>query len=185
VRSAVVSGVGYGAQPEVQEKFRRESEGIADAFRDEGAAKVAEWYSLGPARVQFQNKNPDGWAVFARQLAEHDSKGAAFTMRGVQSRRPSLYALRDELAACQVPILLLAGDEDEGCLEPDLMLKRTLPVAGLQLLPRTGHTCNLEEPELFNAAVERFLDTVEAGRWTARDPRSQTGSITGMDADDS
>jgi pimeloyl-ACP methyl ester carboxylesterase len=184
VRSAVVAGVGYGAQPERQEGFRRESELIADAFAADGTEKVAEWYAVGPARVQFQNKNRDGWELFARQLGEHSATGAALTMRGVQSRRPSLYDLQDELAACRVPILILAGDEDEGCIEADLMLKRTLPVAGLQLLPRTGHTANLEEPELFNAAVDHFLAQVEAGRWEPRDPRSVSGSITGMDADD-
>jgi pimeloyl-ACP methyl ester carboxylesterase len=184
VRSAVVAGVGYGAQPERQDGFRRESERIADTFAAVGAEMVAEWYAVGPARVQFQNKNRDGWELFARQLAEHSSTGAALTMRGVQSRRPSLYDLQDELAACRVPILVLAGDEDEGCIEADLMLKRTLPVAGLQLLPRTGHTANLEEPELFNAAVDHFLAQVEAGRWEPRDPRSVSSSITGMDADD-
>jgi proline iminopeptidase len=31
---------------------------------------------------------------------------------------------------------------------------------------------NLEEPALFNDAVERFITLVEAGRWGARDPRS-------------
>jgi proline iminopeptidase len=31
---------------------------------------------------------------------------------------------------------------------------------------------NLEEPALFNDTVARFIALVEAGRWTARDPRS-------------
>jgi pimeloyl-ACP methyl ester carboxylesterase len=79
------------------------------------------------------------------------------------------------------PVLLVNGDEDEGCLEPGLMLKRTIPTAGLVLLPRTGHTVNLEEPELFNRLVGDFIATVEAGRWAARDPRSLATSTTGMD----
>ena len=49
---------------------------------------------------------------------------------------------------------MLVGDEDEGCLEPALMLKRTIPTAGLAVLPRTGHTANLEEPDVFNRAVD-------------------------------
>ena len=32
---------------------------------------------------------------------------------------------------------------------------------------------NLEEPDLFNAAVGDFLARVEAGRWPARDPRTR------------
>jgi pimeloyl-ACP methyl ester carboxylesterase len=180
-RSLVVAAAGYGAQPERRQSFREESGVIADAFADEGAAGVAKRYAVGPARVQFQNKDPRGWAEFAAQLAEHDSLGSARTMRGVQAARPSLYDLTDELAALTVPTLIIAGDEDEGCLEPSLMLKRTIPTAGLALLPKTGHTCNLEEPELFNRLLERFFADVENGAWRARDPRSLATSTTGMD----
>jgi pimeloyl-ACP methyl ester carboxylesterase len=180
-RSLVVSGVGYGSRPEKQQSFREESNVIADAFASEGAAEVAKRYAVGPARVQFQNKDARGWAEFAARLAEHDSIGSALTMRGVQAARPSLYDLTDELEALDVPTLLIAGDEDEGCLEPNLMLKRTIPTAGLALLPKTGHTCNLEEPELFTRLVERFFADVENGAWGARDPRSRATSTTGMD----
>jgi len=177
----VIAGVGYGAHPDAAPAFRKECEAIAAAFAAEGSAKVAERYAVGPARVQFQNKNRAEWEVFARQLAEHDAGGAARTMLGVQRLRPSLYDLRDDLAAMTVPVLIVAGDEDEGCLEADLMLKRTIPTSGLAILPRTGHTCNLEEPDVFNALVERFLRAVDGGAITPRDPRSLGASVTGMD----
>jgi hypothetical protein len=45
-------------------------------------------------------------------------------MRGVQAARPSLYGLATELAGIRVPVIIMTGDEDEGCLEPALMLKR-------------------------------------------------------------
>ncbi len=180
VRSAVVAAAGYGAEPERAEAFRAESVLTAAAFAAEGAAKVAERYALGPARVQFQNKNPRGWAEFAAALAAHSSLGSALTMRGVQAARPSLYALTDDLARISVPVLVLIGDEDEGCLEPALMLKRTIPTAGLAVLPRTGHTANLEEPDVFNRAVDGFLASVARGAWRPRDPRSRSASTTGM-----
>jgi pimeloyl-ACP methyl ester carboxylesterase len=101
-------------------------------------------------------------------------------MRGVQAERPSLYALTDALAKVSVPVLILVGDEDEGCLEPALMLKRTIPTAGLTVLPRTGHTANLEEPDVFNRAVDSFLAAVARGAWRIRDPRSRSASTTGM-----
>src|SRR5436190_20695235 len=180
VASAVVAGAGYGAQPERQEGFRAECQATAAAFEAEGAERVAARYAVGPARVQFQNKNPRGWAEFAAALAQHSALGSALTMRGVQAARPSLYALRDELAGIRTPMLLLAGDEDEGCLETVLMLKRTIPSAGLVILPQTGHTANLEEPEVFNAAVDRFLAAVDRGAWRLRDPRSLSDSTIGM-----
>jgi pimeloyl-ACP methyl ester carboxylesterase len=180
VGSAVVAGAGYGAAPERAEAFRAECAATAAAFENEGAQRVAQRYAVGPARVQFQNKNPRGWAEFAAALAEHSAPGSALTMRGVQAARPSLYALRDELAGVRTPVLLLVGDEDEGCLETALMLKRTIPSSGLAILPQTGHTANLEEPGLFNATVDRFLAAVDRGAWRLRDPRSLSDSATGM-----
>lgn len=180
VRSAVVAGAGYGAQPERADAFRTESVLTAAAFAAEGAAKVAERYAVGPARVQFQNKNPRGWAEFAAALAGHSSLGSALTMRGVQAARPSLYELAGELARIAVPVLVLVGDEDDDGLEPALMLKRTIPAAGLAVLPRTGHTANLEEPDVFNRAVDAFLASVARGSWQARDPRSRSAATTGV-----
>jgi pimeloyl-ACP methyl ester carboxylesterase len=180
VISAVVAGAGYGAQPERAGAFRAESELIAAAFEAEGAENTAARYAVGPARVQFQNKNPRGWAEFAAALARHDPTGAALTMRGVQAARPSLYALTAELARIRTPLLLLAGDEDEGCLEPALMLKRTIPSSGLAILPRTGHTANLEEPDVFNRLVDTFLAAVARNAWHPRDPRSRSSSVTGI-----
>jgi len=180
VLSAVIGGVGYGAQPEKEEQFRKESNAIADAFESQGSAAVAESYALGPARVQLQNKDPEAWREFKEALAQHDSTGAANTMRGVQAARPSLYAMREQLRALATPLLILAGDEDEGSLEPSLMLKRAIPSSALAILPRTGHTLNLEEPELFNATVDRFLAAVENGQWGSRDPRATVGPITGV-----
>lgn len=181
VSSLVIAGCGYGAQPEARDGFRQESAAIAAAFEHEGTAAVARRYAVGPARVQLQNKNPEAWAVFAAALAEHSATGMARTMLGVQRERPSLYDLESELRALDMPVLIIAGDEDDGCLEPDLMLKRMIPAAGLVVMPNTGHTCNLEEPEVFNRTLEDFLTAVDAGSWPTRDPRSRGRGVTGMD----
>jgi pimeloyl-ACP methyl ester carboxylesterase len=180
VRAAVVAGAGYGAEPERAAVFQAESQAVAAAFEADGASKVAESYAVGPARVQFQNKNPRGWAEFAAALAGHSSLGSALTMRGVQAARPSLYALAGELATVRVPVLILVGDEDDGCLATALMLKRTISASGLAVLPRTGHTANLEEPDVFNRAVDGFLAAVARGAWRPRDPRSISESTMGL-----
>lgn len=179
--SVVVAGCGYGAHPDARESFRAESAAVALAFETETAAGIARTYGSGPARVQFQNKDPRGWEEFVRMLAEHSTTGSALTMRGVQRERPSLYDLTDDLRAMDVPMLLIVGDEDVGCLDATLMMKQEVPTAGLAVLPRTGHTSNLEEPELFNRLVADFLSTVDAGRWGRRDPRSvPQRSLTGI-----
>jgi pimeloyl-ACP methyl ester carboxylesterase len=93
-------------------------------------------------------------------------------MRGVQMMRPSIYELGDRMAKLEVPTLIMTGDEDEPCLDPAIYMKRTIPMSGLVIIPKSGHTINLEEPEAFNRAVLDFVTAVDAGRWTRRNPES-------------
>jgi pimeloyl-ACP methyl ester carboxylesterase len=178
--SLVVAGCGYGAPPQARAAFRAESKAVALAFEAEGAAGIAARYGSGPARVQFMNKDRSGWERFVEMLSEHSTVGSKLTMLGVQRERPSLYDLTDDLRALSVPTLLVVGDEDTGCLEANLMLKESIRSAGLCILPRTGHTSNLEDPGRFNAVVSEFLTAVEDGRWGLRDPRSVSKSLTGI-----
>ena len=178
-RSLVVAGCGYGAAPEQRAQFAAETEAVARRFEELGMAKAAASYALGPARVQLQNKDPRGWREFSDRLAQHSPGGAALTMRGVQNRRPSLYDLTDAMGALKVPTLIMTGDEDWSCLEPALLMKRTIASAALVVLPNSGHAINLEEPAAFNAHLDDFLHAVDAGRWLLRDPRTMAGSILG------
>ena len=180
-RSLVVAGCGYGAEKDLEEYFRGVSLGVANGFESQGSEVFARIYALGAARVQFQNKDPRGWREFAGQLGEHSAAGSANTMRGVQARRPSLYDLEDRLRKMAAPTLVVNGDEDDHCLQPGLFLKRTLPACGLLVVPKTGHTINLEEPALFNQMVSEFLAQVEAGAWHARDPRANPQEVMKVD----
>jgi pimeloyl-ACP methyl ester carboxylesterase len=178
-RSLVVAGAGYGAAPDTRARFAAEAEATARRFEELGMAAAGAAYALGPARVQFQNKDPRGWREFADQLAEHSQRGAALTMRGVQQRRPSLYDFTDAMAALKVPTLIMTGDEDWPCLEPALLMKRAIASAALVVMPNSGHAINLEEPAAFNAHLDDFLHAVDTGRWPLRDPRAMAGSILG------
>jgi pimeloyl-ACP methyl ester carboxylesterase len=163
--SLVVAGCGFGAHPDRAAEFRADFLELADLYDSEGAEVAARTYGAGASRQFLRAKDPAGYAEHLRILAEHDAVGAALTMRGVQAARPSLYDLRAELAEMRVPTLILAGDGDDGVLDTDLMLRRTLPCAGLAVLPRSGHLTNLEEPALFNHLVEQLHAQVAAGRW--------------------
>jgi len=176
----VVAGCGYGAQPDKRQQFGEEVARTAAQIESRGMAEVSKTYGAGPTRVQLQNKDPRGYAEFLMQLSEHSTLGAANTQRGVQARRPSLWELTDQMKRLDVPTLIASGDEDDPCLEPGILMKRTIPSAALVVLPNTGHALNIEEPDLFNRALADFFQQVESGRWPGRDPRSITGSILGM-----
>ncbi len=178
-RSLVIAGCGYGAEPDKKDKFRAECKAAAASF-ESNWAEAAKKYALGPTRVQFQNKDPRGWAEFAAQLAEHSARGQALTMRGVQMRRPSLRELVDGMKKIDVPTLILTGDEDDPCLEPALLMKRHIATSGLVVLPYSGHTINIEEPDAFNRALFEFFLRVDEGRSGRRDPRSAASGILGF-----
>ena len=179
-KSLVVAGVGYGAEKDQQGKFRGEVEAVAQALREQGMEKFAEKYAYGPTRVQFENKDPRGFAEFKKQLGEHSALGSANTQLGVQGQRPSLYDLVEDMRRLTIPTLVLTGDEDWPCLAPSLLMKREIPSAALSVMPNCGHTINIEDPDQFNRLVGDFIAQVEAGRWPRRDPRAMANSITGM-----
>ncbi len=179
-RSLLVGGAGYGSEAGERDKFRAEATTIAARLERDGMAKFAEAYAYGPTRVQFERKDPRGFAEFKQMLAEHSAEGSIGTQLGVQRERPSLFDLEAQVRALQVPMLVVTGDEDWPCLLPNIFLKRTCASAALLVLPNSGHAVNLEEPGLFNAALADFLAQVDAGRWPVRDPRAISQSITGM-----
>jgi pimeloyl-ACP methyl ester carboxylesterase len=174
--SLVVAGAGYGSVAADREQFRQDSALTARRLEEEGMKAVADFYARGPTRVQFIDKDPRGWRDFAERLAAGSARGHALTLRGVQMTRPSIYELSERLERLDVPTLIMTGDEDEPCLDPGLFMKRKIPAAGLVVLPKSGHTINLEEPDAFNRAVLDFLTAVDAGRWPRRNLASQTGS---------
>ncbi|HLF48068.1 MAG TPA: alpha/beta fold hydrolase [Methylomirabilota bacterium] len=174
--SLVVAGAGYGSVSGEREKFRRDVEETALRFERDGMKAVAEFYTKGPTRVQFKDKDPAGWQEFYDMFCAQSAKGHALTMRGVQMSRPSVYELEAGMERMTVPTLIVTGDEDEPCLEPAIFMKRTIRSSGLVVMPKAGHTVNLEDPETFNRAVLDFLTAVDAGRWPMRNPASLSAS---------
>ena len=163
--SVVAAGVGTGSDDPAT--FLTESEERAGLLEANGMTGM-DAYLSGSTRIRFREKDPAGWERFAALFRAHSAQGSANTLRGFQGRRPSLYTREADLAALDVPLLIVCGDEDDPCIGPSLFLNRTAPNSGLAMLPHTGHACNLEEPAAFNAAVAEFLAQAEAGKWGPR-----------------
>jgi pimeloyl-ACP methyl ester carboxylesterase len=169
-RSLVLGGTGYGANPSSRAQFQNDAEQAAIMFETIDMRAAARSHADGPGRQQLRSKDPLAFAEFVANLSEHSPIGSAMTLRGVQKRRPSLYDLADQMKKMVVPVMVIAGDEDEPCVEPALFMKRTIPSAGLTIFPRTGHALNVEEASSFNRIVDDFFHQVEADRWPLRQP---------------
>ena len=93
-----------------------------------------------------------------RGFLEHRSEALAHVLRGVIARQPSVAALAPDLAALDVPTLVVVGARDRLSLLPSRDLAAALPAARLVEIPDAGHLVNLARPAEFNAAVAAFLD---------------------------
>jgi pimeloyl-ACP methyl ester carboxylesterase len=155
VRALVLAGTGTGSID--KEQNARDFGPIADRFLSDGPAKVGESYLRGPTRIQLWQKSPARWQKLYAEFSELSPAGMAYTLRGVQLKRPTMYELEPGLKTLRVPTLILVGGEDAPALEPSRFLARTIPHATLEVFPATGHTLQLEEPERFNRAVLAFV----------------------------
>jgi pimeloyl-ACP methyl ester carboxylesterase len=170
--SVTAASCGYGSSPDPQivEQGRAASREIAKMFETVDFPTAAARYADGATRQTHKNKDPRGFAEFAKMLAEHSPVGHALTMRELQAKRPMLWEMKPQLEKFKPPLLVIVGDEDDWCLDPSIFLKRTVPTAGLLVLPRAGHTITSEEPAAFNAALAELFPAAESGRWMSHRP---------------
>ena len=63
------------------------------------------------------------------------------------------------LAGITAPTLILAADHDMVRLEHMIAIYRAVPNANLAVFPDSSHAVSYDDPELFNATVDRFLQT--------------------------
>ena len=167
--SVTAAGCGYGSSPDpaIVEQGRAVSRETAQMFEKEDFATAAARYADGATRQTHKNKDPRGFAEFAKMLGEHSAQGHALTMCELQAKRPTLWDMQADLKRFSVPLLIIVGDEDNWCLDASVLLKRTAPAAGLLVIPRSGHTITSEEPAAFNAALADLFANAESGRWMA------------------
>lgn len=173
--TVAAGGGGGSTDPIERKKFAADCAAFAARIEREGMAVMAELYCSGPARVQYRDKDPRGWAEFKQQFADGSARGHALTMIGVQGAREPFFSRTAELQTIRDPMLVIVGDEDDSTIELGLHLKRHVPRCGLMMFPKTGHTINLEEPAGFNQALEDFIHAVEHGRWQERNVSTGAG----------
>ena len=161
-KSLIIAAAGSGSTD--VEAWRANVFAQSRGMEERGMAFM-EGYSQGEARVQLQRKDPRGYREFTDQFLSHSSLGSALTFRGVQGKRPPVFALEEQMRALAVPTLIMLGDEDEPCIEPSIFMKRCIPTSGLVMFPQAGHAINLEDPDLFNRSMQDFLTAVELGKW--------------------
>jgi pimeloyl-ACP methyl ester carboxylesterase len=63
----------------------------------------------------------------------------------------------DSLPTIDVPVLVIVGADDRSFLGAAEYMAAKIPAAEHVVIPNAGHTCNRDQPELFNQHVLEFL----------------------------
>jgi len=163
--SLTIMGCGSGSDPDMLENNRTRYRAMAQNILDGHYQGFVAEYSSGPYRQPFLKKDPRGWEEFRNRLMTHNPTGKANTLLGVQAERPSLYELETHIEKIKLPTLIMVGDLDEPCVPASIFLQKAIKNSGLYVLPKTGHTINLEEPMQVNYQLHQFLTAVEKDQW--------------------
>ena len=157
VRSITPVSIGTGSDA-TREEHQAQMEETARLIDEQGMAARAAAMADAPNRHKLKDKDRAAYDSFIAEISALSPLGSASTMRGVQKRRPPLYAHEAAIRTLRVPALVVVGEDDAGCRKPSEFLARTLPMAELVVVPDTGHGVNLEEPALFNARLLAFIE---------------------------
>jgi 3-oxoadipate enol-lactonase len=75
-------------------------------------------------------------------------------LMGMKNRQDSTAALKD----IGVPVLILHGGDDQIIPQNEIdLMKNEIKTAKLEIIPEAGHLLNIEQPDLFNSAVRKFI----------------------------
>lgn len=139
------------------EDARRSRALMAEKVLREGATAAADAMTPRLLGKTTQQQRPEVAARVRAMVLANPPRGIADALAGLAARADSTATLRE----VRVPTLVLCGDEDP-LATPEEARKVHAGIAGsrMEVLARTGHLMNMEDPSAFDAALGRFLTTL-------------------------
>jgi 3-oxoadipate enol-lactonase len=103
---------------------------------------------------QVYANQPELVANVRNIMAQTSAEGMVAALRGMKSRPDSTTTLEQ----IGVPTLILHGADDQLIpLSESKAMQAGIPNSQLEVIPDSGHLLNLEQSQLFNQAVEKFI----------------------------
>jgi len=153
IRSAVIADARHTTTPEfTQAWFTRIKEVRQGGIEAIVQSTVTRWSS-----ERLAERNPGA----IRRMEEMIRRTSAVGYCGCAAALTRLnYGHR--LGEIQAPTLLICGSEDHGAPpENTRQMHAMIKGSGFLEIPQAGHISNIEQPEMFNAAVANLFDEVE------------------------
>ncbi len=152
LHAMVLVGVSEGGRETMKERFEMSAQ-IAEM---QGMEMLAEGFCSVVFSPWFQEEKRDQVENFKKSMKGASPHGYAQTIRALANRP----LVQDRLGGIQTRTLVVVGEDDvtEFPLEDAELFSRGIPKAELFRIPRAGHLACIEQPEVFNARVDRFLE---------------------------
>jgi pimeloyl-ACP methyl ester carboxylesterase len=145
-RLVLYGAASAGALPGRFETFDATIERLQSVGIAQGAdAIIASWFVAGRSHVAY--------AMYRKMADQAVTQTAIDTLRTI-----ARWDATERLSSIRARTLVIGGDRDRST-EPAEQFKlwRSLPSAQLCMLPNCAHAAHLEQPELFNRILGRFL----------------------------
>jgi pimeloyl-ACP methyl ester carboxylesterase len=107
VSALILADTGAGSD-DAERMVARALQG-ADVLDKGGIEAYADWALGHPAITRFASRGPEEERFIRSCLMTNRAHGLALSTRGVQAKRPSIYALEAQLRQLQLPVLLIVG----------------------------------------------------------------------------
>lgn len=148
-RAAVIVSAGLGAGPEEREGRRAADERWARRFEQDQWETVVRDWNAQPLFGGVAN-------LLERHEADFDRGALAAALRlwSPASHAPLLPRLRQ----IRIPVLWVAGEQDQKYASTAQRAVQQLPRGELWICPRSGHRVPWEQPQLFTQRVREFVE---------------------------
>jgi pimeloyl-ACP methyl ester carboxylesterase len=156
VRGLILIATGPGFKnPEAGARWSKMTEKSAALIEKEGPSAFVE-SRAAPSLIGLRPELPAAQAA-ARAIARQDPVGLVHFQRQVAAHVPSVI---DELSEIDCPALVAVGEKDDAFLRAADVLTARLSRVERETIPGAGHMVNIDESEVFNAIVLRFLGKI-------------------------
>ena len=154
VRGLVLADTRAPADNE-QEKLGRAQQ--VEQMLAKGMTEIAEGSLAKLLAPRTLAEKPAVVARVREMILRADPRGAAAAQRGMAARRN--YSA--DLAGIKVPVLIITGREDSIRPVADAeFMHQHLNDSRLEIIEDAAHMTNMEQPEVFNRALQEFLGTL-------------------------
>jgi pimeloyl-ACP methyl ester carboxylesterase len=155
-RCLAVIPVGIGSGSSNAEWWQEWWGKLADLAEKKGMAAFLDEMKKLPAWGSALS-DPKMGKQLSQTVLANSRKGIAYTVRGVQVRRPGIFSLQSKLEKLMVPTLIVLSEGDTPVVESSRFMAEHIPKVVLEIIPARSHWTFTEAPEKFCQVVDRFV----------------------------